>query len=66
MRYALELSYRGSNYNGWQIQPNAPSVQSEIERRLTQLFGNHPIAVVGCGRTDTGSSCFLLRVALRC
>ncbi len=54
MRYAIELSYRGTHYNGWQIQPNAPSVQEEIERRLTQLFGNTPISVVGCGRTDTG------------
>ena|SRR6218665_285388 len=54
MRYAIELSYRGTNYNGWQIQPNAPSVQEEIERRLTQLFGNNPVSIVGCGRTDTG------------
>jgi tRNA pseudouridine38-40 synthase len=53
-RYALELTYRGTNYHGWQIQPNASSVQEEIERRLTQLNGNLPISVVGCGRTDTG------------
>lgn len=53
-RYAIELAYRGTDYHGWQIQPNAPSVQEEIEKRLTQLAGNHPIAVVGCGRTDTG------------
>ncbi|HTH31929.1 MAG TPA: tRNA pseudouridine(38-40) synthase TruA, partial [Lacibacter sp.] len=54
MRYAIELSYRGTNYNGWQIQPNAPSVQQEIEKRLTQLSGNISVSVVGCGRTDTG------------
>ncbi|AEA44294.1 tRNA pseudouridine(38-40) synthase TruA [Fluviicola taffensis] len=53
-RYALELAYRGTNYHGWQIQPNASSIQEEIERRLTQLNGNLPISVVGCGRTDTG------------
>lgn len=53
-RYALELAYRGTNYHGWQIQPNASSVQEEIERRLTQLMGNVPVSVVGCGRTDTG------------
>lgn len=53
-RYALELAYRGSNYHGWQIQPNAPSVQEEIEKRLKQLMGNTPVSVVGCGRTDTG------------
>lgn len=53
-RYALELAYRGTDYHGWQIQPNAASVQAEIERRLTQLAGNTSVSVVGCGRTDTG------------
>lgn len=53
-RYALELAYRGTNYHGWQIQPNASSVQEEIEKRLSRLMGNKPVSVVGCGRTDTG------------
>lgn len=53
-RYALELAYRGTNYHGWQIQPNASSVQEEIEKRLSQLMGNIPVSLVGCGRTDTG------------
>lgn len=53
-RYALELAYRGTNYHGWQIQPNASSVQEEIEKRLSQLMGNMHVSVVGCGRTDTG------------
>lgn len=53
-RYALELAYRGTNFHGWQIQPNASSVQEEIEKRLSQLMGNIPVSVVGCGRTDTG------------
>jgi tRNA pseudouridine38-40 synthase len=54
MRYALELAYRGTNYHGWQIQPNASSVQAEVEKRLTQLMGGVSTSVVGCGRTDTG------------
>lgn len=53
-RYALELAYRGTNYHGWQIQPNASSVQEEIEKRISRLMGNKPVSVVGCGRTDTG------------
>ena len=53
-RYALELAYRGTNYHGWQIQPNASSVQEEMELRLSRLMGNNPVSVVGCGRTDTG------------
>lgn len=54
MRYAIELAYKGTNYHGWQEQLNAPSVQSELELALTKLNGNHPVKVVGCGRTDTG------------
>ena len=66
VRYALELAYRGTNYHGWQIQPNAASVQEEVERRLTQLMGNNPVSVVGCGRTDTGvhASYYVLHVDL--
>lgn len=53
MRYALKLSYDGTNYHGWQVQPNAHSVQAEIEDKLSRFF-NDKIQVVGCGRTDTG------------
>ncbi|NVK64786.1 MAG: tRNA pseudouridine(38-40) synthase TruA [Flavobacteriales bacterium] len=53
-RYFFELSYDGSSFNGWQIQPNAPSVQEEIQNKLSRLQSNVPVKVVGCGRTDTG------------
>ena len=53
-RYFFELSYNGSTFHGWQIQPNAHSVQEEIESKLSRLHSNTPIKVVGCGRTDTG------------
>jgi tRNA pseudouridine38-40 synthase len=53
-RYFIQLAYDGSAYNGWQIQPNAPSVQEAIETALSKLHGLQPIAVVGCGRTDAG------------
>ena len=53
MRYFLQLSYLGKNYNGWQVQPNAPSVQAEIERVLTTILRTK-IEIIGCGRTDTG------------
>ena len=53
-RYFIELSYNGSTYHGWQIQPNAHTVQAEIESKLSRLYSNEPIKVVGCGRTDTG------------
>lgn len=53
-RYLIELAYHGSAYHGWQIQPNALSVQEEIQTALSRLHGNEKIEVVGCGRTDAG------------
>lgn len=53
-RYFIELSYEGSTFHGWQIQPNAHSVQEEIESKLSRLHSNNAIKVAGCGRTDTG------------
>jgi len=53
MRYFLHLSYDGAAFCGWQIQPNAPSVQACLEEVLSRLL-NRPVAVTGAGRTDTG------------
>ena len=53
MRYVIHLAYNGTNYCGWQTQPNLPTVQQTIEAALTTLLRT-PVAIVGCGRTDTG------------
>jgi tRNA pseudouridine38-40 synthase len=53
VRYFIELSFRGTGYHGWQAQPNAPSVQAEIERVLGILTHSN-IGITGAGRTDTG------------
>ncbi|MBP5398591.1 MAG: tRNA pseudouridine(38-40) synthase TruA [Bacteroidales bacterium] len=53
MRYALTLSYDGSSFCGWQIQPGDPSVQQTLQNALTTLLGKET-AVTGAGRTDTG------------
>lgn len=53
MRYFIELTYNGTNYHGWQSQPNATSVQQTINNALTLLLKT-PIDVLGAGRTDTG------------
>ena len=53
LRYFIELSYNGKMYHGWQIQPDVISVQEVLEKALSLLL-NQKIAVVGCGRTDTG------------
>lgn len=52
-RYRIDLSYRGTNYHGWQIQENARTVQYEINKALSLLL-SEDIETVGCGRTDTG------------
>lgn len=53
MRYFIELSYKGTNYNGWQIQQNAPSVQGTLQKALSAIL-REEITVTGAGRTDTG------------
>lgn len=53
MRYFVELSYKGTQYCGWQRQPNAPSVQQHIEEQMSIML-RKAITVFGCGRTDTG------------
>ncbi|MDR1623523.1 MAG: tRNA pseudouridine(38-40) synthase TruA [Tannerellaceae bacterium] len=52
-RYFIYLAYNGKNYNGWQVQPNAITVQATIEGALTTLLRS-PVPIVGAGRTDTG------------
>lgn len=52
-RYFLHLAYNGTRYHGWQIQPDAISVQEELEKCLSLKLGEK-ISLTGCGRTDTG------------
>ena len=53
MRYFIDISYDGSNYHGWQIQPNADTVQHQINLAFSTIL-NEEINVLGAGRTDTG------------
>lgn len=53
-RHFLKLSYKGTNFFGWQIQPNQITIQEEIEKCLHQLYQSTTIQIIGCGRTDTG------------
>jgi tRNA pseudouridine38-40 synthase len=53
VRYAIELSYDGSRYHGWQSQNNAITVQQELNSCLSQIL-REDVTVTGCGRTDTG------------
>lgn len=52
-RYFIKLDYNGSAFHGWQIQPNASTVQEIMEFALSKLL-HEKIHLIGCGRTDTG------------
>lgn len=53
-RYFLQIAYDGTNYHGWQRQPNAHSVQAEVEHALCKILRLEKVVTLGCGRTDTG------------
>ena len=53
MRLLGKVSYKGTNYQGWQKQPDAPSIQETIEKVLSQIL-NSEISIYGSGRTDAG------------
>ena len=53
MRCLIEFSYNGTNYHGWQKQPNANSVQEELTKCLSVLL-QEKIEITAAGRTDTG------------
>ena len=52
-RIKLEIAYDGTRYNGWQRQPDVPSIQEILEKILQKITGE-TIAVTGSGRTDAG------------
>jgi tRNA pseudouridine38-40 synthase len=54
-RYFIRLAYNGKAYGGWQIQPNATTVQQLVNDGLTAITGVK-ITITGCGRTDAGVS----------
>ena len=53
MRYFVRLSYKGTKFHGWQIQPNAISIQEELEKAFSIIL-QQKTAITGAGRTDAG------------
>ena len=49
----LTIEYDGTNYHGWQIQPNAVTIQAAIQDALTKIT-KAQTSIIGAGRTDTG------------
>lgn len=52
-RIMLTVAYDGTNYHGWQIQSNVPTIESVLNETLSALF-QEEIRVIGASRTDTG------------
>ena len=53
-RYKCIIAYDGTDFSGYQIQPNGRTVQAELEKALGKLHKNDSIKVTGSGRTDAG------------
>jgi tRNA pseudouridine38-40 synthase len=52
-RYFIFISYKGTSYHGWQVQPNSVTVQKILDNSLSVVLGEE-ISTTGAGRTDTG------------
>lgn len=52
-RIKLVVAYDGTNYRGWQLQPNGVTIEEMLNRALTDLL-REPITVIGASRTDSG------------
>ena len=65
MIYFLHIAYDGSQYRGWQYQPDVTSVQEVIEEKMKKIFKKN-ITVFGCGRTDAEvhASQYILHIEL--
>ncbi|MGM0580034.1 MAG: tRNA pseudouridine(38-40) synthase TruA [Bacteroidota bacterium] len=53
MRYFFTIAYKGTQYHGWQKQPNAIGVQQKVEEVFSTIY-NQKVEIVGSGRTDSG------------
>jgi tRNA pseudouridine38-40 synthase len=54
MRYFLQIQYKGTHYNGWQVQENTPNTVEQVLEEKLALILQEKVDVIGCGRTDTG------------
>jgi tRNA pseudouridine38-40 synthase len=52
-RIKIRVSYDGTDYHGWQVQPGLPTIQGALERVISEMEGR-PVPVAGSGRTDAG------------
>ncbi|MCK5844525.1 MAG: tRNA pseudouridine(38-40) synthase TruA [Victivallales bacterium] len=53
-RILLEIAYDGTDFSGWQLQPDKKTIQGEVENKLARLYANQQIRIHASGRTDSG------------
>ena len=65
LRYFLNITFDGTDFHGWQIQPNSDTVQETLQLALKKIIGE-PTEIIGAGRTDTGvhAKCMIAHVDL--
>ena len=54
MNYKLYISYDGTNFSGWQIQPNVRTIQQDLQNAIQGIYKDNTIKLYGSGRTDSG------------
>lgn len=54
MNIKITIQYDGTNFSGWQIQPNVRTVQGELSEAIKKIYYKETITIYGSGRTDTG------------
>ena len=54
INYKITIQYDGTEYRGWQFQPQEKTIQGEIESALLQIFKLDEVNLIGSGRTDSG------------
>jgi len=52
-RVLIKISYDGTNYHGWQVQPNGITIQETLQNAIESVLGTR-IPITGCSRTDAG------------
>ena len=54
MNIKFNIEYKGTNFHGWQLQKNIPTIQGELNKAFKILLPTHSINIIASGRTDTG------------
>ena len=54
LNFRIDIAYDGTNYHGWQYQPDVVTVQEILEKKIQKIISDTNIKIIGSGRTDAG------------